>query len=95
MYEVEVEVQVKPDWAEVAQARETGDSEQSIDRSEDEAETPRPMGISAKAAKERDDAAEKMKNVVRGRKREIEHFVAKESGDPDNDQYEAAENYIS
>jgi len=90
MDEVEVQVQVEMEWAEVVHTRKAGDGKQSVDDSEDEAKTARPIRIPAQPCKERNDSAEKVKSVMRGWKGEIEHFVAKEAGDANDDQYETA-----
>lgn len=91
MDEVVVQVQAKPYGAEIAQTAKARDGEERIDGAENEAEKPRAPSARAEAGEKCDQAAEKMEQIMGGRKREIKHFVPEETGDADHDQDETAQ----
>lgn len=95
MDEVEMEIEIEPDGAEIAEPEKAGDGEERVDGSKDETEEPRAVQAFANASKKRDHAAEKMKHVVSRREGKIEHFVSKEAHDAHRDEDEAAQDDVS
>lgn len=95
MDEVEVEIEIEPDGAKVAESEKTGDGEDRVDCPKDETEEPCAVQAFPKAGKKRDHATDKMKHIVSGRKREIEHFVPEEPDDAHHDEDDAAQDDVS
>src|SRR5260370_18455072 len=95
MDEIEMCVQIQLDGTEITHSSETRDSHQRIDSSKNQAKPSRPIRILSKPCPKRDYPAAEVKNIVGGRKREIEHFVAKESHDSHHDQDPSAHHDIA
>src|SRR5260221_2584648 len=94
MDEIEMRVQIQLDGPEITHSSETRDSHQRIDSSKNQAKPSRPIRILSKPCPKRDYPADDVKHIVGGRKREIEHFVAKESHGSDHDQYRSDQHDI-
>jgi hypothetical protein len=94
MYHVVLLVQAQLNGAEVVQTNEPCDRDNGIDRAENQSKEARAIEAAAEPSKESDYATEKMKDVVGGRKCEIEHFAAKEACDTNHDQDESAQDDI-
>jgi hypothetical protein len=50
--------------------------------------------VLAKSRDKSKHSTQQVEQVVHGGKREVEHFVAEESGDPNNDQNKSAQNDV-
>lgn len=94
MNEVEVKIQTELDRTEIVQTEKSRDSHERINRSESQPEASSPAGIFAKPGGKSDHPTQEVEQVVRRRKREIEHFMPEESGNADNNQNETAQNDV-
>jgi hypothetical protein len=83
-------VQAQLDWTEIAQASESCNRDNRINRPKNQAELPRSINTLSKPGPKSDCAANEMKYIVSGRKCEIEHFVAKETNYTDDEQDRSA-----
>src|SRR5436309_15945107 len=72
-------VQVQLDGVEIAQTAEACNGHQRIDRPKNQTKTPRTVRVLSKASPQGDKTAGEVKNVMSGRKHEMEHFMSKES----------------
>ena len=91
---IEMCIQVQLDGTEVAQTSKASKGQQRIDRSENQAKPPRTVGALSEPGPQSDSAAGKVKNIVGGRKREVEHLMAKKTRHADHDQNSPAQNDI-
>ena len=94
MDKIEMRVQVQLNRTEVAHAGEARNSHQRINRSKNQSESSWAINALPQPRPKSDQTAHEVKNVMSGRKREIEHFMSKESHDTNYDQDRSAQHYI-
>jgi len=94
MNEIVMEVQAELDGAKVVQTRKACNCEKRVDATKNQAEEARAVSAAQDASDEGNCSTKQMKQIVGGRKGEIKHFMAKEAGDADDHQDQAAQNDI-
>src|SRR5437870_888684 len=94
MDKIEMRVQIQLDETAVAQTCETRDGHECIDRPKNQSKPSRSNRALTEPSPKGDYAADQVKDVMRGRKREVEHFVAKESQHTDHQQNCSAQHDI-
>ena len=87
-------VQVQLDWAEIAHTGEARDGHERIDRAKNHAKPPRAIGTLPETGPESDYSTGEVKDVMGGRKCEVEHFMAKEPHRADHNQDRPAQHNI-
>lgn len=82
--EVKVKIWAELYGTEIVQTEEARKGDERINRSEYNSKAARAGRILAKPGSESDYSTQQVEEIVCWRKREIEHFVAEESGNADN-----------